>query len=193
MKIKHFAFAVAGLIFTASSWALDPGSIEASLNNKAVQVEYERFVPGTSNLVMNASYTYSKKHDHAKAHIGTFGVQGIETDNANYRAALGARLYAYDFGDENGMAVAFGGLYYHAIPQAKRFSLGGHVWFAPEVTSFGDTEQLYEVGFRGAYRVINNTDIFAGYRLVKGKFKHSGIKYKENLESSIHLGFRLNF
>lgn len=192
MKYRILALASLCLLGLAAPSFAD--SLEASMNNKAIQVEYERFLPRASNLVMNASYTYSKKNKYDNAHIGTLGLQGIETDNTNYRAAVGARLYFYDYGSYSGTAIAFGGLYYHAIPQARRFSLGGHLWHAPEVTSFGDTEKITEAGLRGAFRVINNTDVFLGYRIVKLKNEKKGNTiHKADLEKALHLGFRLNF
>ncbi len=169
-------------------------SIEANLNNETVQVELDTRIPKTSNLHINASLLYTEEHDDHSAIIGTVGLQGVESNNATYRAAIGARLYYYDYGKLNGSAAALGGLFYHTLPGARRISAGGYGWFAPKVTSFGDTEQVYELGGRLAFRAIQNTDIFVGYRYLRVKnIKYGKNTFNEALEKGFNAGFRLNF
>lgn len=192
-KVKLLAFAALTSLAANTALAANFHSLEASINNKAIHAEYERNVPSTNNLVMNLGYTYSQKYKNKHAHIGTLGLQGMETNNRSYRVAIGGKLYFYDFSVYSGAALAFGGAYYHAIPNARRFSLGGHAWIAPQVTSFGNTERIIDVGVRAAYQVINSADVFVGYRLLKLKNDKSGRAFDDDLESAAHLGFRLNF
>lgn len=192
-KIKVLALTALTSLAATTGWAANFHSLEASINNKAIQTEYERNVPSTDTLVMNVGYTYSQKYKNKHAHIGTLGLQGMETNNRSYRVAIGSKLYVYDFSIYSGAAISFGGVYYHAIPKATRFSVGGHAWFAPKVTSFGNTEQILDVGARVAYKIIDSADVFVGYRLLKLKNAKQGAAFSDNLESSAHLGFRLNF
>ena len=181
----------AGLLLTTlslGSWAAS--SLEASLNNDTFQVEYDTNLPSTANLFVNASVMYTEEYEHDSALVGTLGIQGVETDNSTYRAAIGARLYVYDFGSLQGSALSFGGLFYHVFPGMQRLSAGGYAWYAPQVTSFGNTEQMYEFGARLAYRVIQNTDIFAGYRHLNLKHERG---FNDQLEKGVNVGFRLNF
>ncbi|WP_416885730.1 YfaZ family outer membrane protein [Marinospirillum sp.] len=173
----------------AQAFSLSPGAVEANLNNETLQFEVERAFSG--NLSLNAGFMYTEEHDAGSATLGQVGFQGVETDNRTYRAAIGARVYFYSTPDsDTGSALAFGGLFYHVIPGAQRLSAGGYGWFAPKVTSFGSTEQLYEAGGRVAYRVIQNTDVFAGYRYTYLK-RDDG--FDESFESGPHIGFRINF
>lgn len=169
-------------------------SIEASLNNDTAQIEFDTRLSKTANLHVNASLLYTEEHSNHSALVGTVGFQGVESNNSTYRAAVGARLYFYDYGKLSGTAVAVGGSFYHTLPGARRFSAGGYGWFAPKVTSFGDTEQIYEAGARLAFRVIKNTDIFVGYRHLKVKNVKYGERYfTKPLEKGVNAGFRLNF
>lgn len=182
------------LLSVATSNVFADKSIEANLSNDTAQVEFDTQLPKTANLYANASFIYTEEHDNHSALVGTVGFQGVETDNETYRAAVGARLYLYDYGNLNGAAVAVGGMFYHTIPGAQRLSAGAYAWYAPQVTSFGDTKQIYELGGRVAFRVIQNTDIFLGYRYLQVEDeKYGKDTFDEALEKGAHIGFRLNF
>ena len=183
--------ALAGLSTQAAA-SLAPGSLEVSLNNETVHFEYDRPITRASNLHINAGLLYTEQHDEDSATVFTLGFQGVETDNRTYRAAVGARLYGYKAPySTSGFALAFGGLFYHVIPGAHHVSFGGYGFVAPQVTSFGDTEYLYEVGARLAYRIIQNTDIFVGYRYLH--LKNEAQSFNDTLEDGFNLGFRVNF
>lgn len=187
-------FSGAVMLATTGLNASAASSIEASLNNDTAQIEFDTRLPKTTNLHVNASVLYTEEHRDHNAIVGTVGFQGVESNNVTYRAAVGARLYFYDYGPFSGTAVAVGGSFYHTLPGAQRFSAGGYGWFAPKVISFGDTEQVYELGARIAFRVIQNTDIFLGYRYLKVKnVKYGRNTLKDPLENGVNLGFRLNF
>lgn len=192
-KTLHTSLAAALLLALsatqAQAFSFAPGSLEANINNDTLQVEYDRPMTGTSNLHTNASLLYTEEHEDS-ALVGTLGLQGVETDGRTFRAAIGGRLYLMDApGLDAGVALAVGGLFYHVLPGAQRVSMGGYGWYAPKVTSFGDTERVYELGGRVAYRAIQNTDVFLGYR-------HLNLKTDQGsgtLEKGLHVGFRLNF
>lgn len=192
-KTLHTSLAAALLLALsatqAQAFSFAPGSLEANINNDTLQVEYDRPMTGTSNLHTNASLLYTEEHEDS-ALVGTLGLQGVETDGRTFRAAIGGRLYLMDApGLDTGVALAVGGLFYHVLPGAQRVSMGGYGWYAPKVTSFGDTERVYELGGRVAYRAIQNTDVFLGYR-------HLNLKTDQGsgtLEKGLHVGFRLNF
>lgn len=181
-----------GFSSQAAAFALAPGSLEINLNNESIQFEYDRPVSGANNLHVNAGILYTEQHDQDSATVATAGFQGVETDNSTYRAAVGLRLYGYSAPHSaSGVALAFGGLFYHVLPGASHISLGGYGFVAPQVTSFGDTEYLYEAGARLAYRVIQNTDIFIGYRYLHLKNDDKG--FNDAIEDGVNLGFRVNF
>lgn len=196
MLVNKLGFFSAALLLgfsgQAAAFTLAPGSIEANLNNESIQFELDKPVSGANNLHINASALYTEQHDDGSATVLTAGFQGVETDNQTFRAAVGARLYGYTAPDSmSGVALAFGGVFYHIVPGAAHVSLGGYGWAAPQVTSFGDTEYLYEAGARIAYRVIQNTDVFLGYRYLH--LKSDDKDFNDTIEDGFHLGFRLNF
>jgi len=193
-KSSLIALSSALLLSATASSTFAASSIEANLSNDTAQAEFDTQLPKTANLYVNASLLYTEEHSNSSAIVGTVGFQGVETDNATYRAAVGGRLYVYDYDKLNGAAVAVGGMFYHTIPGAQRLSAGGYLWYAPQVTSFSDTEQIFELGGRVAFRVIQNTDVFLGYRYLKVKNdKYGANTFNDALEKGAHLGFRLNF
>lgn len=184
------------LLLTAATFAgtAQANSFEANLNNDTVQAEIDLHIPNTQNLYVNASMLYTEEQSDHSAIVGAIGVQGVEASSSTYRAAVGGRLYYYDYGRFDGSALALGGLFYHVLPGATRFSAGGYAWFAPKVTSFGDTEQVIELGGRLAFRVIQNTDVFVGYRHLRIKNnKFNSRSFNDALEKGFNAGFRLNF
>lgn len=188
------SFSSALLLTAAVTSTVEADSLEANLNNDTAQVELDLHIPNTANLYVNASLLYTEEHKNHSAVVGTLGFQGVETNGVGYRAAVGGRLYFYDHGPASGSAVALGGLFYHVLPGATRFSAGGYAWLAPKVTSFGDTEQIIELGGRLAFRIIQNTDIFVGYRHLKIKNnKYYPRAFNAALEKGVNVGFRFNF
>lgn len=191
---KALTLASTALLLATTAGPLAARSLEANLNNDTVQVELDTRITYNPSLYINAGLLYTEEQDDNSAILATLGFQGVETDNATYRAAVGGRTYFYDYGSLSGAAVALGGLFYHTIPGAQRLSAGGYGWYAPKVTSFGDTEQVYELGARAAFRVIQNTDVFVGYRYLRIKNEKYGKNtFNKALEKGLHVGFRLNF
>lgn len=193
-KTTFTCFSSALLLAAATTNVWAAKSLEANLSDDTAQVEFDTKVSSTNNIYVNASLLYTEEDENKSALVSTVGFQGVETDNETYRAAVGVRGYLYDYGKFNGAAIAVGGMFYHTIPGAQRLSAGGYAWFAPQVTSFGNTEQLYELSGRLAFRVIQNTDIFLGYRYLKIENDKYGKKsIKDPIEKGLHVGFRLNF
>lgn len=93
-------------------------------------------------------------------------------------------------GTSQGTALALGGGVDMALPQYNRIVFGGYVYWAPSVTSFGQSKRFLEEEVRAGYRVLPNGTIYLGYRHVTARFTNSSDLVIDN---GINLGFSLRF
>lgn len=92
--------------------------------------------------------------------------------------------------DEDGAGLAVGGFFDAKIPNYDRIGFGGHLYFAPDILTFGDLEQYTDLWLYGSYSVLRQGDIYLGVRNVKGDFKRAN---DFNFDTGVHVGFTLKF
>ncbi len=90
----------------------------------------------------------------------------------------------------SGTALALGGGVQFALPQYNRIMFGAYAYWAPSVTSFGNSERFLEGEVRGGYRVLPNGTVYLAYRYVTARFKNTGDLLIDN---GINIGFSLRF
>ncbi len=125
------------------------------------------------------------------AHLAVHLVDAAAGGTTALRAGLGLRLvYANpDESSQDGGAVALGGFARYVLPNADRFHVAGHVYYAPDVVSFGDLTEYYELGARVGYNVIRDADVYLGVRSVKTDYEAGDL----SLDSGLHVGFQFRF
>lgn len=108
------------------------------------------------------------------------------------QAGLGVRLIFADpdVASVDGTAVALGGFARYVLPDADRFSIRGHLYYAPDVVSFGDLDEYYEIGARVGYNVVRDADVYIGVRTVKTEYDGGG---DLSFDSGVHIGFEFRF
>lgn len=124
---------------------------------------------------------------HFAMHLVDAAASGADT----LQAGLGLRL-VYANPDESsldGGAVALGGFARYVLPNANRFHIAGHLYYAPDVVSFGDVSEYYEVGARIGYNVIRDADVYLGVRSVKTDYELGDLSF----DSGLHVGFQFRF
>lgn len=165
-------------------------SIDVNVSDDSIGADVEFSLNRENSLLLGAGVLYSEEYSRSST-IGNVSFQAAETKKNTYHASVGAKLYAYsDPGSNTGTALAFGGSFYHVIPTLERVSAGGSLFAAPSVTSFGKTKRLYDANARIAFRVIQNADVYLGYRQLKLKNNRG---FNKALEKGFHLGVRATF
>src|SRR6056297_3385357 len=74
-----------------------------------------------------------------------FHVTGDATGGRNpLKAGLGVRLLQVDpdIGPDDGTVLPIGGFVNYTLPEYDRFVVGGSLYYAPEVLSFGDRKSV---------------------------------------------------
>jgi hypothetical protein len=90
----------------------------------------------------------------------------------------------------DGTVLAVGGFARYTLPNANRYNVGGYGYFAPDVTSFGDQTEYYELGVRLGYSVLRDGDVYLGLRRIQAKYEGFG---KFTFDSGLHAGFEIRF
>ncbi len=63
-------------------------------------------------------------------------------------------------------------------------------YFAPKITSAGDTEKLWEISGKFQLEIVPSARVYLGYRLIKADTKDFG---KVELDDNVHLGLNISF
>ena len=112
---------------------------------------------------------------------------GLNVVSGNFR--FGARAFLATPGDYDTLAVGFGGQARFAL--SKVVGLGGHFYYAPEVTSFVDAKGYHEYSIRLDFKVTPSAYLYLGYRNVKVRIEDRNNKVE--LDDDAMLGFKVYF
>ena len=124
--------------------------------------------------------------------LGFFLTEPIE-DERNYRpwAKIGMKALGFETENDNeGGALAPGGILSFYIPGIPRLYLDTSAFFAPRVLSFGDSEDYFEVSVRLTYQIMTAADLYFGYRNIDVSLD----RVKDvRLDDAFHVGTTFRF
>ena len=112
---------------------------------------------------------------------------GLNITSGNVR--FGGRAFMVSPGDADALAVGFGGQGRFAL--SRVVGLGGHFYYAPEVTSFIDAKGYHEYSIKLDFKVAKSAYLYLGYRNVKVKIGDRDNKVE--LDDDVILGFKTYF
>jgi len=165
-------------------------ALDVNLNSDSVRLGFTWRL-GDPRYLANLGWYYNQdKGDvvHASFHL----VDAASGSGTALQAGLGLRVVhtRTDPGTNSGTALALGGFARYTLPNANRYNIGGYGYYAPDVSSFGDQTEYYEVGVRAGYSVIRDGDVYLGLRRIQAEYKNvGGFKF----DSGLHIGFELRF
>lgn len=177
---------VALTLAAAPAFAAD---VDLSLTDDSVKGQFNAF-DANSEIQLGAGYTY---HEGSR-HITNldFHAQGrTALGNLPTTAGLGMKGLYWDDDSLDGGAVGIGGFATVNIPNVPGLSFTGSAHVAPDILSFGDSEDMVSVEVRGSYRIIRNAEIFAGYRYLNTDL--DGISGDVDLDEGVLAGLKLYF
>lgn len=93
-------------------------------------------------------------------------------------------------GVSSGEALALGGGVHFPLPGYNRIVFGGYIYWAPRVTSFGNSRRFLEEEVRGGYRLLPNGMAYIGYRHVTAAFDNTD---NLTIDNGFNVGFELRF
>mgnify|MGYP000031650454 FL=1 len=94
-------------------------------------------------------------------------------------------------GDFKSSAIGVGGSIRVNIPEALGLSIETALHYAPEVLSFGDSDEFRRFRLQANYHIIENADISLGYHYLNVDSEEGNTN--KTLESGAFLGMKLKF
>lgn len=88
-------------------------------------------------------------------------------------------------------SVGVGGKISYIFPASMPMALSAEMFYAPDITSFGDNERLTEFLIRLELEVAPTTRFYVGYRSLETEFENTDIEYE--LDDHAHVGVRFSF
>jgi hypothetical protein len=127
--------------------------------------------------------------------LGNLGllVSGMPAGQTPFTFGLGARFYAgrvKQRNDQTNYNLAIGGRAKYTIPANIPMHASAQIFYAPNITSWSDSEQLLDFGLRYEIEFVPQTSAFVGYRLLKVDLDEGG---NPKLDNNVHLGIHLSF
>jgi len=177
-------------LLVVSAPALAANGLDLNLNNDAARIKLDFDL--SNNLVVDASWLHHQ--DRGNVVGGGLHVTGDATGGRDpVRAGIGGRLLWANSrvgGKDDGMALPIGGFVTYTIPEYNRFMVGGSIYYAPDVLSFGDMTKYQEFNAWAGYSVLRQGQVYLGARSVKADYKRSP---SVTFDTGLHLGVRLRF
>lgn len=179
-------------LFTAFAGTTHADSLDLSLSDDSVRGEYS-FTDAKEELGGGVGYTY---HDGSR-HLATLDLhaQGrTAIQNIPMTVGLGVRNMYFDDGDRDidGGATAPGVFARMNIPEVPGLSVGGSLYLSPSILSYGDADGMRHTDATVSYRLIRNSEIFAGYRYVGADLDTRGnddYRFEEGLIGGMRILF----
>lgn len=191
MRLKQLLLGSCLCLLAAPAFAQTTGkALDVNLNNDAVRLGFGWRLGDPKYL---AEFGWLHNQDKGDVIHGSFHlVDAASGSGTALQAGLGVRLVhtRTDPSVFDGTALAIGGFARYTPPAADRYNIGGYVYYAPDVTSFGDQEEYYEVGMRLGYSVLRDGDVYLGLRRIQARYDAPG---KFAFDSGLHVGFELRF
>lgn len=187
--------ALTGLLagFVPTSYA--QGSLLLDLAHDAARVQYA----STAAMSADAEFEWDlglmlieKNGGDSTLFTGTMrsvGDIGVANPNHQVTAALGVRAFWLHGDGFDGQALGVGGELSARFDGIDRLVFAGYGYFAPQVLSFGDADELFEFGARAGYQVLRNGEVFVGYRRVVVDVSGSDV----TADVGFHLGMKFDF
>lgn len=179
MILRILAFLII-MVCTSSARA---SSIDINFHSNALRATYASYVGKKTvadfgALLLKERY---RKEDEVVFHTGF----NFVFDNLRF----GVRAIYATPGDSDILSLGFGGQV--RFPMTRRVDLGGHFYYASDVTSALDSEGYQEFSVRLDFKLAQSAYLYLGYRNVKVKI--NTVQNKVELDDDFHIGAKLYF
>ena len=100
---------------------------------------------------------------------------------------LGAKAFWLDVEDDDGFGIALGAGVAFAV--IDKLSLGLDVYYTPDVISSGDIENTLDIDLRLAYQMLENGQLFIGYRRFDADFEKGDVDIYDDAYFGVKFSF----
>jgi len=168
-------------------------SVDIGLSDNSFQIGYEHSInfDDYGSSVVNGRFLYDGGKE---TKLGTLGLDfvGKPGNISGLDLGIGPKFYVGST-DHNtdfiNLALGLRGSY--IFPQLQGLGIAGHLYCAPEVFSFQDSEGLLESGVRLTYAVLPKATLYIGYQYISLKVEHRSSN--RTIDNSVRIGFIAHF
>lgn len=171
---------------------VDAAGLDISLSNETA---YIVFLLDTGSLGYGGSdigfgFFFNEEDDYMLT--GNLMVVGTLGERRDLQFGVGTKAYAaaFDVEEEEALAIAIGGQARYVFQTRTPFGLVAEGYWAPGITSFGNTEGVGEFNFRAELEVLPSTRGYIGYRYLEFELEDVD---EITLDDNVHLGIRVQF
>lgn len=175
---------------SASAEILD-FSVRSNSFRGALNGPLSRFVSDTNGMYELGAIIKPKRDDDLLvSHLGVMVTGDAGMQNFKLAAGLGMRGVYIGRDHDSGGAAAIGGQLEARFPGFERVGYSLYGFYSPEVVTFGEFDQYYEVGSAIDYQLLKDGSVYVGYRNVNLSLENGGHLTADN---GFHVGIRLHF
>jgi YfaZ precursor len=168
-------------------------TIDLNLRNSSAQFQYSsamgRDSLGKSELHVGGLYSNSGNSHNT---LGEFGIEvkdEVGSKAPGFSVGIGIKgLVAHTQGT-NESGVAMGAMVRYSPPTLSRMGIVGQLYFAPNITTFGDADRYVESVARLEFEVIPSAAAYVGYRDIYFNFNNVSVK----VDQGAFVGVRMSF
>jgi hypothetical protein len=178
---------LSGALFSNNSSA---ASFDINLSNRSAQIRYATVIGGSTLGRTESSMAFL--YNDSDKYVVDFRLLVIDvagSKSPGLELGVGPKFY-YGHGDNgNAVVIGLGGQLRYNVPGLPRVNFGLDGYYAPNIVSFANAKNLYEVDLRAGYEIMPTADVYLGYRHIHAKFD-SG---QETLDESTMIGLKISF
>jgi len=175
------------IILLATAGAVKADGLDIFLNNNTVGVDYLTTYRGSD---INFGFLTSNANNSSDwiAHGGLLVLGKEYGADSKVEGGLGAKVYFSSIGGNSVTAAAIGGQATY-FPKSSKFGVGGYVYFAPDIITFGGSS-FTEYGLRAEYQMIETASAYVGIHNITVTPDGSG---SVKVDDGLHVGINLRF
>ena len=178
---------LSGALFSSSSTA---ATFDINLSNESAQIRYATVIGGSTLGRTESSvallYTDSEKY------VVDFSLLVIDvagSKSPGLEVGVGPKFFYANGDNGNAVAIGLGGQLRYKIPGLQRVNFGIDGYYAPNIVSFADASNMYEIGLRLGYEILPTADVYTGYRRIHANYDLG----EETLDEAVVFGLRVSF
>ena len=187
MNIKHLALPT--LVAMSPLAAYAGGEIDFALSNNSIRLEHDAVLVGTG-AYLSTGFLYSED-DNNWALTAGFNAVDATLANKELIGGIGFKGMALSTSySDLSVGIGIGGFLRWQPDVMNGLGLEGQGYYAPNILSFGDLTDVYEVVARVTYKVLPQAKAFVGYHVLSGQYENNK---SEDVDATFHIGFRITY
>lgn len=164
-------------------------SVDIGFNDESFQLGYEHSLTHDDygTVVANGRFLYNGDEE---TRLGSLGLDFIGNPGnvSGLGLGVGTKFYAGSTDSDTdfvNLAIGLRGSY--ILPQLQGLGVAGHLYYAPKVFSFQDSERLLESEVRLTYAVLPKAKLYVGYQNIRLDIESRNDS--RTIDNSVRIGF----